>query len=63
VVTPRQCGSTGSVAMFVSLDFRFVSPISIYAFMQSIGTVDDHVAGCHRGDRIDLEHDRSGASG
>lgn len=50
-------------AMLKSLDFRFVGPTSIYAFMQSIGTVNDHVAGCHHGDRIDLEHDRSDASG
>jgi DNA-3-methyladenine glycosylase I len=27
---------------------RFVGPTIVYAFMQSAGLVDDHVAGCHR---------------
>jgi DNA-3-methyladenine glycosylase I len=27
---------------------RFVGPTTVYAFMQSAGLVDDHVAGCHR---------------
>ena len=27
---------------------RFVGPTIVYAFMQSAGIVDDHVAGCHR---------------
>ncbi len=26
--------------------FRFVGPTTVYAFMQSMGLVDDHVAGC-----------------
>lgn len=28
--------------------FRFIGPVSAHAFMQSMGLVDDHVAGCHR---------------
>ena len=28
--------------------FRFIGPVSAYAFMQSMGLVDDHLAGCHR---------------
>jgi DNA-3-methyladenine glycosylase I len=28
--------------------FRFVGPTTVYAFMQSSGFVNDHVAGCHR---------------
>jgi DNA-3-methyladenine glycosylase I len=28
--------------------FRFVGPIIVYAFMQSVGIVDDHVVGCCR---------------
>ena len=28
--------------------FRFVGTTSIYAFMQSVGLVDDHLAGCFR---------------
>jgi DNA-3-methyladenine glycosylase I len=27
---------------------RFVGPTTVYAFMQSAGLVDDHLAGCHR---------------
>ena len=27
--------------------FRFVGPTTVYAFMQSAGFVDDHLAGCH----------------
>ncbi len=27
---------------------RFVGPTIVYAFMQSAGLVDDHLAGCHR---------------
>ena len=28
--------------------FRFVGPTTVYAFMQSMGFVNDHIAGCHR---------------
>ena len=28
--------------------FRFVGPTTAYAFMQSVGMVNDHVVGCHR---------------
>lgn len=28
--------------------FRFVGPTITYAFMQSVGLVDDHLPGCHR---------------
>ncbi len=28
--------------------FRFVGPTTMYAFMQSVGMVNDHLAGCHR---------------
>jgi DNA-3-methyladenine glycosylase I len=27
---------------------RYVGPTTVYAFMQSAGLVDDHLAGCHR---------------
>ena len=30
------------------LGFRFVGPTTIYALMQAMGIVDDHVAGCWR---------------
>lgn len=29
--------------------FRFVGPTTVYAFMQAMGLVDDHVTGCERG--------------
>jgi DNA-3-methyladenine glycosylase I len=28
--------------------FKFVGPTTAYAFMQSVGMVNDHLAGCHR---------------
>lgn len=28
--------------------FRFVGPTTVYAFMQSVGMVNDHLASCHR---------------
>lgn len=28
--------------------FRFVGPTTCYAFMQSVGMVNDHLVGCHR---------------
>ena len=28
--------------------FRFVGPTTMYAFMQSVGMVNDHLIGCHR---------------
>ncbi len=28
--------------------FRFVGPTTVYAFMQSVGMVTDHLVGCHR---------------
>lgn len=28
--------------------FRFVGPTTVYAFMQSMGFVNDHIEGCHR---------------
>ena len=29
------------------LGFKFVGPTIIYAFMQAVGMVDDHIIGCH----------------
>jgi DNA-3-methyladenine glycosylase I len=28
--------------------FKFVGPVIVYAWMQAVGMVDDHVPGCHR---------------
>jgi DNA-3-methyladenine glycosylase I len=31
-----------------SQHYRFVGPTSVYAFMQNVGTVNDHIHGCFR---------------
>ena len=31
-----------------SQGYRFVGPTSVYAFMQNIGAVNDHIHGCFR---------------
>jgi DNA-3-methyladenine glycosylase I len=44
-----QAQSTESLALSRDLrtrGFRFVGPVIIYAFMQSVGMVDDHLADC-----------------
>ncbi|MDP3067693.1 MAG: DNA-3-methyladenine glycosylase I, partial [Methylocystis sp.] len=28
--------------------FKFCGPTIVYAFMQAVGMVDDHLTGCHR---------------
>ena len=41
-----------SVAMSKDLKRRgwsFVGPTTVYAFMQAMGLVDDHIVGCERG--------------
>lgn len=35
--------------------WRFVGPTTIYAFMQAMGLVDDHLAGCHARPRCERE--------
>jgi DNA-3-methyladenine glycosylase I len=30
------------------MGFRFVGPTTVYAFMQSVGMVNDHLVTCHR---------------
>ena len=37
---------------------RYVGPTTVYAFMQSAGLVDDHLAGCHRAG-LGSEHHRT----
>lgn len=42
--------TTASTALATSLKdqgFRFVGPVTAYAFMQAMGLVDDHLEGCH----------------
>jgi DNA-3-methyladenine glycosylase I len=42
-----------------SLGYRFVGPTSVYAFMQNVGVVNDHVRGCFRA--IDADDARPSA--
>ena len=44
-VTPE---STALSAELRRRGFRFVGPTTMYALMQSVGMVDDHIAGCWR---------------
>ena len=32
--------------------FKFCGPVIVYAFMQAVGLVDDHLAGCWRGEPV-----------
>jgi DNA-3-methyladenine glycosylase I len=45
-IPTRTTESTALSAALRRRGFRFVGPTSAYAFMQSMGLVDDHVAGC-----------------
>jgi len=47
-IPDRTPGSDALSADLRRRGFRFVGSTSIYAFMQSVGLVDDHVAGCFR---------------
>lgn len=44
-ITPE---STALSADLRARGFRFVGPTTMYALLQSVGVVDDHVVGCHR---------------
>ena len=35
------------------LGFSFVGPTTMYAFMQSMGVVNDHLHGCHAQAQVD----------
>ena len=35
-------------AQLKSEGYRFVGPTSVYAFMQNVGVVNDHIRGCFR---------------
>jgi DNA-3-methyladenine glycosylase I len=39
--------STAMSKALRKLGFRFVGPTTAYATMQSLGVVNDHLAGCH----------------
>jgi DNA-3-methyladenine glycosylase I len=54
-----------------SQGYRFVGPTSVYAFMQNVGVINDHIHGCFRATDYpatarsaeDIEHSRSRAQG
>lgn len=51
--TPADVPATTAASDALSADlrrrgFRFVGPTIVYAFMQSVGLVDDHLPGCFR---------------
>jgi DNA-3-methyladenine glycosylase I len=35
-----------------SQEYRFVGPTSVYAFMQNVGVVNDHIEGCFRATKV-----------
>ena len=52
--------SPESVAMSKDLRRRgwsFVGPTTVYAFMQAMGIVNDHLVGCHRREPVEAERD------
>jgi DNA-3-methyladenine glycosylase I len=47
--TPSSTPQAGAFAkQLKSQGYRFVGPTSVYAFMQNVGVVNDHVRGCFR---------------
>ncbi len=47
-VPPKTDVSTAMSKALLKEGFRFVGPTTVYAFMQSMGFVNDHLIGCHR---------------
>ncbi len=46
---PTSTPEAGALAkQFKALGYRFVGPTSVYAFMQNVGVVNDHIHGCFR---------------
>jgi hypothetical protein len=45
---PRRGDEQGHLQGAEIAGFRFVGPTTIYAFMQSVGMVNDHSVTCHR---------------
>jgi DNA-3-methyladenine glycosylase I len=47
-VPPKTDVSAAMSKALLKEGFRFVGPTTLYAFMQSMGFVNDHLVGCHR---------------
>jgi len=46
---PAQTEVSKAMAKALKMEgFRFCGPTTVYAFMQSVGMVNDHLVGCHR---------------
>lgn len=46
---PSQTDVSAAMAKALKVQgFRFCGPTTVYAFMQSVGMVNDHLVGCHR---------------
>jgi DNA-3-methyladenine glycosylase I len=46
---PAQTDVSAAMAKALKAEgFRFCGPTTVYAFMQSVGMVNDHLVGCHR---------------
>jgi len=46
---PKSTAQSESFAkQLKSLGYRYVGPTSVYAFMQNVGVVNDHIHGCFR---------------
>jgi len=55
LATPQTASSAASVSMSKDLKKRgwaFVGPTTVYAFMQAMGLINDHVAGCIVRDQV-----------
>ncbi len=55
---PRELPASTEASTLLSKDlkrrgWRFVGPTTVYAFMQAMGLVNDHLAGCHVRDRAE----------
>ena len=46
-VPARTAASAALASSLKDHGFRFVGPVTAYAFMQAMGLVDDHLEGCH----------------
>ena len=52
-IQPTSPESTAMAKALKERGFRFVGPTTAYAFMQAMGIVNDHVAGCAAGERAE----------
>ncbi|MDO5501240.1 MAG: DNA-3-methyladenine glycosylase I [Propionibacteriaceae bacterium] len=51
-VPPRTPESAALATALKRHGARFVGPTTVYAFMQAMGVVNDHLVGCPAGDAI-----------